>query len=162
MKIIVISDTHIPDRAESLPLKLLDEIKNADMVIHAGDFVSLEFLNDLKSLCNNIKAVWGNMDPPEIKKMLPQKGIFKVGDYRIGVVHGYGAPNKMLELLNTEFKNDKLDIIIFGHSHSALNEKRGSTLFFNPGSPTDKILAADNTYGIIEIDGGIQAKVVTI
>ena len=162
MKIVVISDTHIPDRAAALPEKLLNEIKNADMLIHAGDFVSFEFLEKLKSLCKNVKAVCGNMDPQEIKDVLPKKEIFKAGNFKIGVLHGHGAPHNIFEIINEEFKKDKLNIIVFGHTHCAFNEKRGDTLFFNPGSPTDKLCEDCNTYGIIEVNNGIEAKILKV
>jgi len=95
VRIVVISDTHIPDRAIGLPVKLIEEIKSADMLIHAGDLVSLRFLNELKAISKNVKAVCGNMDPEEIRKVLPQKEIFKIGNFKIGLFHGVGAPNKI-------------------------------------------------------------------
>ena len=162
MKIVVISDTHLTEKADMLPVKLLEEIKSADMVVHAGDFVSLELLKEIKSFCKDVKAVWGNMDPQEIRDVLAQKEVFKAGNFKIGLFHGHGAPNGMVELLSAEFKSDKPDIIIFGHSHSVMNETREGVLFFNPGSPTDKICADCRTYGIIEINGKIQSKIVKI
>jgi hypothetical protein len=162
LKIIVISDTHISDKVDALPVRLLEEIKNADMVIHAGDLVSLDLLKQLKSLCKDVKAVWGNMDPQEVRDELPQKEVFKAGNFTIGLYHGYGAPNNIFGVLNSEFKNDKLDVIVFGHTHSAFNEKKGDVLFFNPGSLTDKLCSDCNTYGIIEINDKIQARIVKI
>ena len=162
MKIVVISDTHIPDKEVSLPSRLQEEIKDADMVIHAGDFVSIEVLEKIKSLCANVRAVCGNMDTPEMRNILPQKEIFKVGRYKIGIIHGYGAPHNLVETLSDEFKAEKLDIVIFGHSHSALNEKIRDTLFFNPGSLTDKMFAKVNSYGIIEVNDKIEARIVEI
>ena len=162
MRIIVISDTHIPDRAATLPVKLLDEIKKADMVIHAGDLVSLQVLKEIRSLCKNVKAVWGNMDPQEVRDALPQKEVFIAGNFKIGLYHGYGAPNNIFGVLNSEFKNDKLDVIVFGHTHSVFNEKKGDVLFFNPGSLTDKLCDDCNTYGVIEIDDKIQAKIIKV
>ena len=162
MRIVVISDTHISDKEGSLPPKLVEEIRKADMVIHAGDFINIELLMKIKSLCANVQAVCGNMDTPEIRSALPQKEILKVGRYKIGIMHGYGSANKLVEALSAEFKAEKLDIIIFGHSHSALNEKIGDTLFFNPGSPTDKVFAAVNSYGIIEVNGNIESKIIEI
>jgi len=158
----VISDTHIPDRAAGLPVKLTEEIRSADMVIHAGDFVGFDFFQKLKSLCKDLKAVCGNMDPLEIKNILPQKEIFKAGNFKIGVFHGFGAPSRIFEILNLEFKSEKLDIIVFGHTHSALNEKRDGVTFFNPGSPTDKLCVDCNTYGVIEINDGIQTRILKI
>ncbi|MCX5700124.1 MAG: metallophosphoesterase [Candidatus Omnitrophica bacterium] len=162
MKIVAIADTHIPERSDKLPLELLEEIKLADAVIHAGDFVSLELFKELKAICKQVIAVRGNMDAGELAKELPEKEIFKVGKFRIGVMHGYGAPGRVAELLLLEFKKDKLDMIVFGHSHTPLNEKIGSVIMFNPGSPTDKVFAPYVSYGVIEIDDKIEAKIVKL
>jgi putative phosphoesterase len=162
MKIGVIADTHIPERAEEIPQQILDAFKGVDMIIHAGDFVNLSVLDKLRTVCKNISAVWGNMDSYEIREKLPEKEIVKIGNFKVGIVHGYGPPNKLVELVTEIFKEEKIDLIIFGHSHSALNEKKGDILYFNPGSPTDKIFALYNSYGIIEINDKIKARIVRI
>jgi putative phosphoesterase len=162
MKIGVLSDTHIPDRSEDIPAEILEAFKNVDMVIHAGDILELSVINKLKSVCKVVRAVWGNMDSYELRNALPEKEIIEAGNYRIGVMHGYGNPSKLTELLKEKFKNDKVDVIIFGHSHSALNEKIGGILFFNPGSATDRIFALYNSYGIIEINDKIEAKIIKL
>jgi len=162
MRIGVIADTHIPDRAKVIPQQILESFKGVDMIIHAGDFVDLGVLDKLKAVCKNVRAVWGNMDPYEVKKELPEKEIIEIGNYKIGIIHGYGRPNKLIDLVTEIFKNDNVNLIIFGHSHSALNKKRGNIIYFNPGSPTDKIFALHNSYGIIEINDKIEAKIVRI
>ncbi|MBI4708568.1 MAG: metallophosphoesterase [Candidatus Omnitrophica bacterium] len=162
MKIGVISDTHIPDRAKSIPNDLLEALKGVDMIIHAGDFAELSLLDKLKSVCGNIKAVSGNMDPAEIKDQLPEKEVFKVGKFKIGLMHGWGQPDKLPGLLAEKFKGDNVDVIVFGHSHQAINEKREGILFFNPGSPTDNIFAPYKSYGIIEINDKITAKIIKL
>ena len=162
MRIAVISDTHIPDRAKDIPPKLLEEFKKVDMIIHAGDLVGLNVLDKLKSACNNVKAVWGNMDPQEVKKKLPEKEILKIGNYKIGVMHGYGAANKLMDLLTSIFKDDNVNLIIFGHAHYSVNEKKNGILFFNPGSLTDKIFSSYNSYGIIEINDKIEARIIKL
>lgn len=162
MKIVVIADTHIPERAQSLPAKLLEEIKDADLLIHAGDMVSVDFFKELKSLCKNVRVVRGNMDPPEIANKVSERDIFEVGKFKIGIMHGFGAPGRIVESLIEIFKNDKLDMIIFGHSHAALNEKYKGIIMFNPGSPTDQVFAPYLSYGIIEINDTIKAKIVKL
>ena len=162
MKIGVISDTHIPDRAKEIPQKILEEFKKAELLIHAGDLIDLSVLDKLKSICNNVKAVWGNMDPYEVRKNLPEKALIEVGNYRIGLMHGYGPPQRLIDFLGLAFKNDNVDLIIFGHSHRGLNEKKGNILFFNPGSPTDKIFSPYNSYGIIDIGDKIEARLIKI
>jgi uncharacterized protein len=162
MRIGVISDTHIPDRAEEIPDEILEAFKSCDMVLHAGDLVDLSVLEKLKSVCPEVRAVWGNMDPQEVRQKLTEKIIFKAGRFKIALTHGYGSPSKLIDLLSEVFKNEGVDIIVFGHSHYSVNEKRGVVLFFNPGSATDKIFAPFNSYGIIEINDKIEAKIVRI
>ena len=162
MRIGVISDTHISGMANEIPQKILDDFKGADMIIHAGDLVDLSVLEKLKSVCGNIKAVWGNMDPEEVRRELPEKEILKTGKYKIGVMHGYGAPNDLIEKLTTIFKDNKVDIIIFGHAHYSVNENIGGILFFNPGSATDKVFAQYNSYGIIDINDKIEARIIKL
>lgn len=162
MKIGVIADTHIPDRAAEIPPKVLEAFKEMDMVIHAGDLVDLKVIAELSKVCKNVKAVCGNMDPDSIRKTLPEKTIIKAGPFKIGVMHGYGSPANLVEMLGAAFKRDKVDIIIFGHSHAPLSKKVGKILFFNPGSATDKIFSPYNSYGIIQTDEKIKARIVKI
>jgi len=162
MKIGVISDTHIPDKAKQIPKAILDAFKNVDMIIHAGDLVDLSVLNELKGVCKDVLAVRGNMDPEEVKNKLKEKEILQIGKHRIGIMHGFGAPNNLPESLIKEFKDDGVDIIIFGHSHNSMNEVKDGILFFNPGSATDKIFADFNSYGIIEVNDKIEARIIKI
>lgn len=162
MRIGVIADTHIPDRAKEIPEKILEDFKKVDMVIHAGDLVDLSVIDELKSVCADVRAVWGNMDPHEVRARLPEKEIIQAGNYKIGLIHGYGSPAKLMELAAGIFKNDHVDIIIFGHAHSPVNEKKEGVIYFNPGSPTDKIYCPYNSYGIIEINDKIEAKIIKL
>ncbi len=162
MRIGVISDTHIPVSADSIPKKLLEAFKNVDIIIHAGDLVDLSVLDTLKGACKEVIAVAGNMDSHKVKTKLPEKEILKIGNFKIGVMHGYGPPNTLIELTTKIFKKDNVDIIIFGHSHTAINEKKDNILYFNPGSPTDTAFAAYNSYGILEINDKIEAKIIKL
>ena len=162
MKIGVVSDTHLTDKTQELPKNMLDDFKSADMVIHAGDLVDFSVIERLKKVCPKVIAVYGNMDPFEVRSKLPKKEIINVGKFRIGVFHGYGASANLIDLLTGIFKNDKVDIVIFGHSHSGLNQEKDGVIFFNPGSPTDKIYAKDNTYGIIELNDKIELKLIKL
>ena len=160
MKILVLADTHVPRAANDLPAKIYDEIANVDMIIHVGDFVEKDFFLKLTSL-REVRGVCGNMDSAELRNILKPKEIIEAGKFRIGLIHGYGATANLVETVRGEFKD--VDAIIFGHSHSALNIVKDGILFFNPGSPTDKIFARDNTYGILEVtDKKIEGKIVKI
>ncbi len=162
MRIVVISDTHLCGRIDKFPGSLLEDIKSADMVVHTGDFVEEGCLKSLEAVAKELKAVHGNMDSEELKNKLPDKEIFKVGNYKIAVTHGSGAPGNIPEALAEVFKAEHPDLIIFGHSHAAFNQKIKDTIFFNSGSLFDKIYSKYNSYGIIEINDKIEAKIVKI
>ena len=162
MRIGVLSDTHMPERAKQIPQKILDDFKSVDMVIHAGDLVDLDVLKQLRQVCPEVKAVFGNMDPAAVRAELPQKEIITVGKYRIGVMHGYGNPQALKDFMKKEFQDDNVDLIIFGHSHQPLAEEEDGILYFNPGSATDEMFAPYKSYGIIEINEKIQPHIVRI
>lgn len=162
MRIGVVSDTHLTDKTQELPKNMLEDFKGVDMVIHAGDLVDFSVVERLKKVCPKVIAVYGNMDPPEVRSRLAEKEIVNAGKFKIGVFHGYGAAANLIDLLTEVFKNDKVDIVIFGHSHSGLNHEKNGVIFFNPGSPTDKIYAEDNTYGIIELNDKIELKLIKL
>ncbi len=158
MRLCVLSDTHIPDRYDALPAALLETAKHCDLIIHAGDFTSWELYTQLRAL-NDLKAVRGNIDAPQIQASLKEKDVFRIGPHKIGLIHGFGRPDAVLENVKKSF-SDPLDLVIFGHTHAAFCEKIGKTLYFNPGSPTDKIFSAENSYGIIEIDKEIVPRII--
>lgn len=162
MKIVVLSDTHIPERAKDIPEEVYAQIKGADLLIHAGDITSLEFFKKLSKLKKEIKAVQGNMDEPALKDILPAKQLIKIDGFSIGITHGRGSPFGLMEAAEKEFQKEKPNLIIFGHSHKPFNGYRGKTLFFNPGSPTDKIFSPTNSYGIITITDKIEAKIINL
>ncbi|QAT16906.1 putative metallophosphoesterase [Candidatus Velamenicoccus archaeovorus] len=157
MRICIISDTHIPDRYEELPVQLVSEIKQSDLVIHAGDFTSYDLYQQIRHL-KPLKAVLGNMDTPELREHLKEKETFTVKNFKIGIMHGYGNPAMMLQTIKENFDNS-FDLVVFGHSHTPFQEKSGKTTYLNPGSPTDKIFAPYNTFGIVEINGDLRAKI---
>jgi uncharacterized protein len=170
----VIADTHIPDRGGHIPQIILDAFKQVDIIIHAGDIVNLGVIDELKNVCSNVEVVAGNMDQEAVKRKYPVKQILEILGYRVGLMHGAGAPLNLLELLKNAFKEDNCDLIIFGHSHKPLNERIDGVLFFNPGSAMDQSLEY-NSYGIIELkkklsnpsqagdnQNQIQAKIIKI
>ncbi len=160
MKILVLSDTHIPVAAHDLPQVIYEAIEGVDMIFHAGDIMDIKMLEKLKSL-KETKAVCGNMDSKELSAILNTKEVITIGKFKIGLIHGYGAPSEIMPTVRREF--DKIDVLVFGHSHAAMNVKKDGVLYFNPGSPTDKIFASKNSYGILEVtDKNIEGTIVEI
>lgn len=150
-RIGIISDTHIPAAGDDLPEAVYNELDKCDLVIHAGDFVSMDFYEKMKSRYKLV-AVAGNMDEFSLKDMLQDKEVFKVKDVTIGLIHGEGAPSGIVDFCLHQFEKDNVDIIVCGHSHQSINKRYSGTLFINPGSPTDKIFSSCNSMAVLTID----------
>lgn len=164
MRILVISDTHIPVTADNLPSLIEKEARNSDCCLHCGDFVNYSVFKTLNEWTKTY-GVCGNMDDVSIKKSMPDKLILKFEEITLALTHGEGHPNKIIDFLNKKFSQEiqDIDIFVFGHSHSATNTKINGKIYFNPGSLTDKIFALYNSYGILEISKkSIKRRIVKI
>lgn len=150
MKIVILSDTHAKKHNDKL-FKLIDNLfKEADMIIHAGDYVSSSVVSKLREH-KNFVGVWGNNDKGYIRDLLKEKMIISVEGYKIGLYHGHGNCKNTLESAYAKFSDDKVDIIIFGHSHQPLILTKNKVLMINPGSPSYKRREPWYSYVILEI-----------
>ncbi len=137
MKIIVLSDTHInPGQSleKNLPPELISIIKGSDIIIHAGDFESLGFYNELKSM-GKLVAVHGDTDSPELMKLLPERTTIKVEGVRVGIIHKGQLATESTDGLRYLAKEMGVDILVFGHFHHPIVEKT-DVLLLSPGSAT--------------------------
>lgn len=155
MLIGVVSDTHMPRMAKSLPAPLVEAFRKADLILHAGDWTDLRVLEALEKLAP-VEGVAGNNDGPDIVRRFGWRKIVRAGDAAIGLVHGHGAGGRG----DTEgrairaFEEDAVDCIVYGHSHvPALKEVNG-VVVFNPGSPTDKRRLPRYSFGLLEVEAG--------
>ena len=158
MLIGVVADTH----SLPVPQQMLDDFKNVDLIIHAGDICEIKDLEIFKKI-KNTQAVYGNMDSPVVRQTLPGKIIFNAGTVAIGVFHGEGPAAQVPKRVQKEFERDAVNVVVFGHSHHAFNDRIGKVLYFNPGSPSDKVCAPYRSYGILEINGSqVTGKIIKI
>lgn len=112
----LISDTHIPVRAKSVPREVFKIFENAEFVVHAGDLVNLSVIDELEQIAP-VLAVHGNMDEPAVRSKLPKMDSLKISNWKIGVMHDPGAlfgTGKMRELA----RENSFDVLIYGHTHS--------------------------------------------
>lgn len=159
MKITVISDTHMPNRARNLPTQVITSIEKSDALIHAGDFISMDLLYYFESLSPYFEGVAGNNDGIEIISHLGKKKIIEINGYSIGLIHGDSIHSNALQRAKQTFSKEKVDIVIFGHSHIPYKELEDGVLYFNPGSPTDKRTCQKYSYGEIELGEKIKADI---
>jgi putative phosphoesterase len=164
VRILVISDTHIPIVARELPAIIEEEAAKSDCIIHAGDFVSLEVFECLSKIAK-VYGVCGNMDNADVAKKFAEKQTIEIENIHLGLIHGRGSPSGLMEYIKKEFGKDfaKLDIVVFGHTHYPTNKEIGGKIYFNPGSATDKVFTPYRSYGILEISGkNIKRRLIEI
>jgi uncharacterized protein len=157
MKIVVISDTHMPKKAKQLPEKLLIDLQDCDYIIHAGDWQTVELYNELKQF-GPVIGVTGNVDGHELKSLLKTKEILQAGNFHIGIVHGHGTGKTTEKRAIETFAADEVDCIIYGHSHIPVLKEIDGMKVFNPGSPTDKRRQQQFSYGILTVGERIIAE----
>jgi len=131
----LISDTHIPVRAKSIPKKVFEVFDKVDFIVHAGDLVEMSVIDELEQLAP-VLVVYGNMDGPEIRGKLPKMNSVKAFDWKIGVIHDPGALFGMRKMRDIAKKNG-FDVLVYGHTHNSSIRWEENTLFINPGSPTN-------------------------
>lgn len=153
MEIAILSDSHIPGQAEELPDQFREHIKNADHVVHAGDFGSKTALGDVRELAAELTAVYGNADPVDID--LPAVASVTGGGVTLVVSHGMinfveravssseGVVfdrddwlNAVAETARARAESAEPVVGIGGHSHAVEDEEHNGIRVLNPGSAT--------------------------
>ena len=158
-QLLLIADTHLPKRARELPTQLWQAVDEADVVVHAGDWVDVQLLDELEQRARLLVAVHGNNDGPELSSRLPLVARAEVGGVRLAVVHETGDA-KGRERRCDELYGD-VDVLVFGHSHIPWDSVTpGGLRLLNPGSPTDRRRQPYCTYMTAQADGGRLDEVV--
>jgi uncharacterized protein len=152
--VAVISDTHLPRGARRLPDECIRRLRAADVILHAGDFVTEAILAQIEAIGPPVAAVHGNVDEPELVRRLPSARVVDADGARIAMVHDAGAAAGRLERMRRRFPD--ADAVVFGHSHIPLHESDFDAGFqiFNPGSPTDRRRQPRHTMGLCRAQGG--------
>lgn len=152
MRVLVLADTHLrrdwPNRR--LPLEVRDRAATADAILHAGDVLEQQHLDDLGRYAP-VHVVRGNNDRELVD--VPERIEVELAGVRIGMVHDSGPRSGRAERLHEMFPT--ADVVVFGHSHVPWNEVGvGGQLLFNPGSPTERRRQPHRTMGVLELSAG--------
>ena len=149
----VVSDTHMPRHARLLPAALREGLAGVDVIVHCGDMVDAMAIPLFEEIAP-FEAVAGNNDPSQLHHRFGKRKILQFGDLRIGIVHGHdGTGRSTLARAENAFKKERVDAVLFGHSHIPYCQYHEGILYFNPGSPTDRRRQRQYSYGIIRITG---------
>jgi putative phosphoesterase len=162
VRIAIIADTHMPAGGRRrLPGLCVELIAASDLVVHAGDIMSPEALEELEAFGPPVRAVTGNMDGWELRGRLPETDEIEVEGATLAVVHDAGPSAGRLERMRRRFPG--ADAVVFGHSHIPLHERDGAFQIFNPGSPTERRRAPSHSMGLARAeDGGIEFELVVL
>jgi putative phosphoesterase len=151
----LVSDTHLPRFGRALPRALEAGLRAAGVarILHLGDMTD-PIAIDLFEAIAPFDAVAGNNDPEPIWQRYGRSKIVTVEDVRIGMVHGdAGRARTAHDNAVAAFADRPVDVILYGHSHRPLVDRRGPLLVANPGSPTDKRMMPEFSYGLLAVDG---------
>ena len=152
MVIAVISDTHLPRGARRIPDECLERMSSADLILHAGDFVSVEALVEIESLGPPLAAVHGNVDSMDVRRSLPAERTVEAEGVRIGMIHDAGPSRGRVERMRMHFPGAAA--AVYGHSHIPLHEESDGFQLFNPGSPTERRRQPRHTMGLARVTKG--------
>ncbi|KTR85740.1 metallophosphoesterase family protein [Leucobacter chromiiresistens] len=151
-RLLIIADTHLPKRAKRLPSAVLAAAAEADLVIHAGDWVDTATLDLLDARSRRLVGVRGNNDGPELRDRLPEVARVRVEQLDIAVVHETGAAAGRERRADAAFPGT--DVLVFGHSHIPWDTVSPAGMrLINPGSPTDRRRQPECTMMIAEVAG---------
>ena len=136
-KIGLISDTH-----GYLDEQVITHFKTCDEIWHAGDFGSMEWVNQLKSKLegvNNhatIRGVYGNIDGQDIRTYFPENLFFTCEGVNVFMKHIGGYPGRYAPGVKDLIIINNIQLFISGHSHilKVMYDEKTNCLHMNPGA----------------------------
>ncbi len=158
MKIGLVSDTHMPRYGTLLPTALQAGLQGVSRILHCGDMTELLIVELFEAIAP-FEAVAGNNDDEAIRERFGRKKVVEIDGVRIGMIHGDHRSKPTEQYAFDAFADERVDAIVFGHSHRPIIKERAGIVMINPGSPTDKRFNPLFSYALLEVaDGKIDAR----
>ncbi|OLT48708.1 metallophosphoesterase [Cellulosimicrobium sp. CUA-896] len=152
-RLLLLADTHVPVRARELPVQVWRAVDAADVVVHAGDWVTVDLLDAVEDRAARLVGVAGNNDGPELHARLPEVATTTIEGLRLAVVHETGGKDGRERRADAAYPDT--DVLVFGHSHIPWDTVSPAGMrLLNPGSPTDRRRQPVCTYLTATVDGG--------
>jgi putative phosphoesterase len=137
LRLVLVADTHVPKRARALPEQVWAAVGDADVVFHAGDWVSPDLLDEFEQRSTRLIGVYGNNDGDELRRRLPETVSVTLDGVRFSMIHESGQAKGREQRCEALFPD--ADVLVFGHSHIPWDTVApGGLRLLNPGSPTDR------------------------
>jgi hypothetical protein len=130
MRIGLLSDTH-----GYLDEQLFDFFAECEEVWHAGDIGDAEVADRLEAF-RPLRAVYGNIDAPELRHRFPEDLRFTVEGLDVWITHIGGYPGRYDKRVRSVMAEDPPGLFICGHSHilKVMPDKKYGLLHINPGA----------------------------
>jgi len=158
MKIVVMSDTHLNRVTDELERICELYCRDADMVIHLGDWVSVSVADYLEQY--SLEAVSGNMDGAALRERFAPSKVLKAGRFRLGLTHGSGSPTGMEKRLLAQFP--RVDAVLYGHTHQPVVREEKGVLWLNPGSLFYGRGAFAKSLGVLYVEEALKGEIVRL
>jgi uncharacterized protein len=162
MRVVALADTHAPRRWKSCPPRVAEQLRRADVILHAGDVCTAVVLDELSQYAP-VLAVIGNNDGPDVAAWGATPTLqADLNGLQVAMIHDSGAAPGRPQRLRRRFPDAGL--VVFGHSHIPLDVDAAGIRIFNPGSPTDRRRQPHGTVGVLTIDDGrlVTAEVIAV
>ena len=130
----ILSDSHDNLPAVRLAVRLFRD-RDCELVLHSGDIVAPFTAQELRSCGCPVRAVFGNCDGEKEGLRKAFDGWGAIGEPPVRLKHG----RLSITLTHRDTGLDRLlksssgGVLIFGHTHRPLVERRGTALLVNPG-----------------------------
>lgn len=155
MRLGILSDTHGFFHPE-IPTYL----SNVDLILHAGDVGTADVLDALERLAP-VRAVYGNVDGPPIRRRAPEVQQFEADDLRFLMTHIGGHPKRWGRGIPALLREVQPDVFICGHSHILRIERVASMrgmLYLNPGASGRQGFHQKKTLVLLETASGVLKR----
>jgi putative phosphoesterase len=137
----------------ALPGKVYEVCSEADLVLHSGDLTETDVIRDLERFAP-LKAVRGNMDSLDVRRILPERLTLEIEGFRVCMAHGIGAPIGLDRRVLSWFRDQKPDIVVFGHSHVYQQGEKHGVMLLNPGSAAGR--SGERTMAVLTLEKGCE------
>jgi uncharacterized protein len=162
VRVVALADTHAPRRWRGCPPAVAGHLRDADLILHAGDVCVPSVLDELAAYAP-VRVVRGNNDGPDVAAWgAPDTQEFELDGLPVAMIHDSGPAKGRIARMRRRFPDAEL--VVFGHSHIPLDDSGDGLRVFNPGSPTDRRRQPHGTIGLLQIEQGrlIRAEIVPV